>query len=783
MMNINKEGLGYYIRHSKFSTPHVLATLFLALYSLILTLSPAVLARSWDVNYLYAHWLGFFAWLILTTLAQKKLNQNLPDRDPYIFPIASLLSGWGLLSIWRLTPIFGIRQTIWLAVSMGVLIIGSKWRNLLPILRRYKYILLTGGLILTTLTLIFGTNPLGVGPRLWLGFGGIYLQPSEPLKLLLVVYLTAYLADKFPHRQKIFPLIFPTLFLAGIALLLLLVQRDLGAASIFIMLYASILYLAIARKRVLLINAGLLIAVALLGYFFIDIIHIRLSVWIFPWDDPSGHGYQITQSLIAIANGGLWGRGIGMGSPAFVPVAHSDFIFTSLAEETGLAGTLGLLALLGVFLSRGFLVALRAPSRFLRLLSAGLTMYLGIQSLLIIGGNLRLLPLTGVTLPFISYGGSSLLTSYIALVLLLRISNESEEPAPLSKSQPYHLLYALLLLGLTASALLNGWWAIIRGPDLLTRSDNPRRAQADLYVQRGAILDRNNNPITISALRGEEDVFARQYLCPNLSPIVGYTDPVYGQAGIEFFLDDYLRGLAGNPTSLIWWNHLLYGQPPPGLDLRLSLDLSLQEDVDQRLSKHKGAVVLVNAQSGEILVMSSHPTFDANQLDVFILKDEDAPLLNRATQGHYPLPVGEIFEVLKTLEVAPNIRIPVADDSPLEMALLAGALSNGGVAVAQRLTLAVDTPQNGWVILPALGEPTEFFTPAEAEKMLTIFSSEERPYWQFLDANAEENITWLLAGTSPNWQGTPLALVVLLEEENAILAEEIAESLLGSGRE
>ena len=350
---------------------------------------------------------------------------------------------------------------------------------------------------------------------------------------------------------------------------------------------------------------------------------------------------------------------------------------------------------------------------------------------------------------------------------------------------------------------------------MLTRSDNPRRALADLYVQRGAILDRNNNPINISCPSNPEtrkvskdfsgnndsgeqsnatqseicikpfgsgiendDVFIRQYLYPHLSSIVGYTNPVYGQAGIEASLDDYLRGLAGNPASLIWWNQLLYGQPPPGLDLRLSLDVSLQEKVDESLTKHKSTVVLVSAQSGEILVMASHPTYDANQLDESILKDEDSPLLNRATQGSYPQ--GKTSEVFKTSEVSPvEIRLPVTGDSPVEMAMIAAALSNGGVAPAPRLALAVNTPQSGWVILPALGEPTEIFTPAETEKFVAEFSTDERAYWQFLDADEEGNITWLLAGTPPNWQGTPLALVVLLEEYNPVLAEEIAGALLG----
>ena len=780
--------------HAKDDSLHRLSALFLALYSLILTLSPALRARSWDVDYLFTHWVGYVIWLVVSGYAYRHLRKNLPDSDPILFPIAALLSGWGLLSIWRLSPAFGLRQSIWFALSIALLLLGIHSKDLLPTLRRYKYLLLFGGLTLTALTLLFGANPLGVGPRLWLGFGGIYFQPSEPLKLLLVIYLAAYLADKSPQRGGFFPFIFPTLLLAGVALLLLTAQRDLGAASIFIMLYASILYLATDKKRVLLANAALLLAFSLLGYYFIDIIHARLAIWLSPWSDPSGRGYQIIQSLMAIANGGLLGRGPGLGSPEFVPVTHSDFIFASIAEETGLVGTLGLIALFGILLSRGMVIALRASSRFQRLLAAGLTAYIGIQTLLIIGGNLRLLPLTGVTLPFVSYGGSSLLTAYLALLLLLLISSDHENPTPLPRPQPYYRLSILLTIGLLAAALLNGWWAIIRSDDLLTRSDNPRRAHADLFVPRGAILDRNNRPISLTATRAQqsvtEGIYTREYRYPDLAPIVGYTHPLYGQAGIEASLDDYLRGLAGNPASLIAWNSLLYGEPPEGLDLRLSLDLTLQQKADERLSKHRGAVVLVNAESGEILVMASHPTFDANRLDEIgasLLSDEDSPLLNRAAQGSYPLPPEMNALLREPLSI--SLRLPLAEQkegyaSPLQMARVAAALSNGGNAPPLRLALAVNTPQSGWVVLPALGEEMSLFSPAEAEQLLNAFSNEEDAYWQLLSTQKEEeNLTWLLAGTPSDWQGTPLALALLLEEDNPALAEEIAAELFALAQE
>lgn len=716
-----------------------LAALFLSLYSLILTLSPAVRVRSWDADYRWGHWAGFALWAVLSWLVHIRLRDDAPKRDPYIFPLASLFSGWGLLSIWRLTITFGLRQSLWLVFSVGVLLLGLRWRDLLTTLRRYKYIALTSGLLLTALTLIFGTNPLGAGPRLWLGFGGFYLQPSEPLKLLLVIYLAAYLADRIPQRNQFFPLIFPTLVLAGIALLLL----------------------------------------GVVGYYLVPTVHLRLAIWLSPWDDPSGSGYQVIQSLISIANGGLIGRGPGMGSPTFVPVTHSDFIFASVAEETGLTGTLGLLSLIGFFLARGMTISLRAPNRFRRLLAAGLTAYLGIQSLLIIGGNLRMLPLTGVTLPFLSYGGSSLLTSYIALLLLLRISSESEEAASLPRPQAYHFLSLMLAVGLFSAALVNGWWAIVRGPDLLTRSDNPRRALSDLYVPRGALLDRNNTPITQTT--GKTGNFTREYIYSDLAPVTGYTHPVYGQAGLEAALDDYLRGEAGNPAMLVWWNEILYGQPPAGLDVRLSIDLGLQEKADRALGNHRGALVLVNAESGEILAMASHPTYDPNLLDEIgesLSTDTNAPLLNRTMQGLYPLSV-ELGTLLQKSS-PPVIRLAIAEKkegyaTPLEMALVAAALSNEGITPAPRLTLAVNTPQNGWVILPAFGETQRLFSTAESAQLVTTFSSEARR-WQ-INAAEGEGARWLLAGTSADWQGTPLALALVLEEGDAEAAAQIAEWL------
>ena len=791
-----------------------LAAVFLFLQALIITLAPAVRERTWEVEYRWSHWIGFLLWGLFVLRTHQSIVRQLPDSDPYLFPMTAFLSGWGLLTIWRLDPNFGARQALWLVVSLLVFLYGLGLPSTLDFLRKYKYLLLSSGLLLTALTLIFGTNPIGYGPRLWLGCCGLYFQPSEPLKLLLVAYLAAYLSDRLPIRLNTIPLIYPTLLLSGIAILLLLFQRDLGTASIFIALYTIVIYLATGRPRTILISAVMLVFIGVAGYYLVDIIRARIDSWASPWTDPEGASYQLIQSILAVANGGLDGRGPGLGSPALVPVAISDFIFAAIAEETGLFGTIGLIAIFGVILIRGLRAAICAPDIFRRLLAAGVTAYLGVQALLIIGGNLRLFPLTGVTLPFISYGGSSLLTSFIALLLLLLISNHlDEEPAPLPKPQPYYALAAFLSLGLFAAALANGWWAVVRGPDLLTRPDNPRRIIEDRYVPRGELLDRSN--AIINGTQGTTGSYSRLYLYPDLASVTGYNHPIYGQSGLEAVLDEYLRGLRGNPAATIWWNHMLYGMSPHGLDVRLSLDLALQQRADQYMKGLRGAVVLLNAQSGEIFVMSSHPTFDPtalNELGMQLNKDPDKPLINRAAQGLYPIgtliePFGRVLYQDKTLSQAdlqtvyetfgfrraPQLRMPVAEPianadaqdlhvSPLQVALAAATLSNHGTIPAPRIATAVNTPNDGWVVLPALGTPFEAIPAPAADEAAQSLIVDGQNFWSYTgEAKTDESqVTWFIAGTPPNWQAAPLVVVVLLEEKNATLAQRLGKELLSA---
>jgi cell division protein FtsW (lipid II flippase) len=798
-----------------------LAALFIVLYATILSLSPSARLHTWSVNFRWQHWLGVMIWLLGVNLAHRQLAKHLPGRDPYLLPLAALLSGWGMLTIWRLSASFGLRQSAWLLAALLIFTLGLRLPVDLDFLRRYKYIWLTGGLLLTALTLIFGTNPVGAGlPRLWLGCCGFYFQPSEPLKLLLIVYLASYLASIFspvvamhPFKERyrqntlqldraggavFLPQIAPTILMTGLAIALLLVQRDLGTAAIFLFLYAIVVYLATGNKWIVISSLLALVLAAILGYVLFDVVRLRIDAWLNPWLDPSGRSYQIVQSLLAVANGGIFGRGPGMGNPGLVPVARSDFIFAAIAEENGLLGTLALLLLLGLLAVRGIDIALHAADRFRRFLAAGLTAHLVAQSVLIVGGNLRLLPLTGVTLPFVSYGGSSLLTSFVSILILCLVSfREEVRPAPLPDSRRYLQLAGVLLAGIAAASLANGWWALVRAPALLTRTDNPRRAIADRYVPRGSILDRSSLPLTETV--GKPGDYTRHIVYPNLSPVIGYNSPVYGQSGLEASMDAYLRGVKGYPGLTVWWDHLLYGQPPPGLDIRTSLDLNLQGVADEKLGDHAGALVLLNAATGEILAMASHPTFNADQLDEnwqSLINNAAAPLFNRAALGRYSVnglksqlfPEGLPRPALQVplslgLPLQPSANVEPFPDrlSPIQVALLGAVLSNGGISQPLILVSAVDTPQAGWVILPVAGKPLQVLNAEAASLRIAPFALPDGLIWQIAALASNDSpqaYTWYLGGTLPAWSGTPFSLALLLETADTDLAASIGQSVL-----
>jgi len=847
----------------------LLAGVFLFLYSVVLTLSPAVRAHTWAVSFRWQHWIGFAGWLSGFTLLHRQIKTLLPDRDPYILPIAGLLTGWGLLTIWRLDPTFGMRQTLWLILGFLVVFLIARFPKSVELLKRYKYIWLSLGLLLTALTFIFGRYPGGDGPRLWLGCCGIYLQPSEPLKLLLIIYLAAYLAGQLYITLSLGQLLAPTLIMAGAATVLLVAQRDLGTAILIIAIYTVIVYLASGRKRVLLISTGLMIIAGVIGYSVFPVIKVRVDAWINPWLDPAGNSYQLVQSFISVATGRIFGTGPGLGSPGLVPVSHSDFIAASISEETGLMGLVALLLLIGIFIFRTLSIGMRAGNNFHRFLASGLGMYFGLQSVLIIGGNLRMLPLTGVTLPFVSYGGSSLLIAYIALGILLVISNGEVNVVPeLPRLRPYLVTGGLASAALVGLAIAAGWWAVARSDDLQFRTDNLRWTIHSRFVPRGSLLDRSNKLITVT--EGKPGSLTRTLLYPDLGTTVGYSDAQFGKGGLEASLDGYLTGLQGNAASTIWMAELLYGQPPDGMDVRLTIDLNLQSEIDRQLGDRIGAAVVINSVSGEVLAVTSQPSFDPNSLDenweTWRL-DPNAPLLNRVTQGQYPLgsiigpflyarqkpvaidipeiltftlddrtlicadvpavpiswdhivaagcpgalaklgaqlTVGEMRELMQSLgfydapvfelETAPASIDTVGDPvlsalgmsdlkvTPLQLVLAVAQLSNEGIRPYARLAMAVDTPHQGWVVLP--GSSTATSMPGfSAVNKLSLKDPQGLPIWEAVGKARTQDgkpVTWYISSTLNSWPGTPFSLVLVLEENDTDAAIEIGRQVMRS---
>jgi len=274
------------------------------------------------------------------------------------------------------------------------------------------------------------------GARIWIGVGTVTFEPWEAVKILLVIFFAAYLEEfreVLAQTQRRFgpipvpplPYLGPIVAMWAIAMVVMVFEKDLGATLLFLGIFLAMLYLATGEAFYTLIGMLLLLVGGFVAYHTFGHVAARVDVWLNPFaeDVRFDPGFQLVQGLFALANGGLFGAGLGNGMPDRIPVVWSDFVFDAFAEEVGFAGALALLALYLLFVYRGMLIALRAPTPFLQLLAAGLSFIVALQTLVIVGGNARLIPLTGITLPFVAYGGSSLVTNWMLVALLIRVSD------------------------------------------------------------------------------------------------------------------------------------------------------------------------------------------------------------------------------------------------------------------------------------------------------------------------------------------------------------------------
>lgn len=369
--------------------------------------------------------------------------------DQVLLPTVGLLGGLSLLLMARMPQGFvqqrlgdrvlglGDSQLLWLLLGLGVLAVVAISVRSVGWLREYRYTwaLLGIGLLMAVFVLGDEVN----GARLSIRLGPVSGQPSELLKVILVVFLAAYLADNRPLLASAslrigplalppLPYLLPMLAMWGIAVSLVIVQRDLGAAFLLFSVFLALLYSATRRASYVVVGVALALGAGMVLYQSVGHVHARIDVWLDPWADPSGAGYQVVRALYAFARGGVVGTGLGAGLPQVgsapaIPLMHSDFVFAAMGEEMGLLGVVAIAGCYLVLAERGLRIAAGAPDEFRSLLAAGLTLVIVIQAALIMAANLRLVPLTGVTLPFVSYGGSSVITNGLVVGLLLALSD------------------------------------------------------------------------------------------------------------------------------------------------------------------------------------------------------------------------------------------------------------------------------------------------------------------------------------------------------------------------
>jgi cell division protein FtsW (lipid II flippase) len=371
--------------------------------------------------YLAAHFVARFA---------------VPYADPYLLPLAGLLTAIGLTEIYRLGPTDAFRQGFWIVVGVGVFALTLVLlRDNFRVLESYKYLF---GLASIALLMLPALPVIGArinGARLWVKIGPLQFQPGELAKIALIVFLAGYLREKrevlAQGRMKDFG---PLLVIWGAAMLVLVVTNDLGSALLFFGIFLGMLYVATGRALYVAIGLGLFVAGAAAAYKAIPRVGDRVDCWLHPWDDVHGLCYQTVQGTYSIANGTYWGTGLGRGTftttsgAQLIPYTKTDFIYSALAQELGLIGAAGILLVYMVFVLRGFRTAVVAQDGFSKLLAAGLTFAFALQTFIIVGGLLRVIPLTGITLPFVSYGGSSVVANFVLVAGLLLVSNRANAP-------------------------------------------------------------------------------------------------------------------------------------------------------------------------------------------------------------------------------------------------------------------------------------------------------------------------------------------------------------------
>ena len=584
-----------------------------------------------------------------------------------------MLCALGLTVVARVQPQLVDTQALWVLVGWTIFLALVGVPPLLRWIRRFRVAWLVIALLAVLATLILGSDVNGSGTRIWLQVAGVSVQPGEVLRIALVIFLAGALAKRshvlsgerrWRGRWSIPPwrAWWPLLGAVGLSCLAMGAQRDFGPALLSGAVFLGMLYVATGRRDVIAVLAVGFVIAAVGGVLVSAHVQTRLTAWIDPWVDPRGIGYQSLQAIGGFVVGGITGSGPGFGAPGLIPAAHTDYPLAVIAEEWGLLGSLATVLVYGLFVLRGVTRAQFATTRFELLLGTGLALNFGLQTILVTAGVLRLLPLTGVTSPFVSYGGSSMLTSWAALALLTRIGAapsstlSTDVSGAVRRAQRVGLM---LLAGFGVIALGLGYWQVAR-TDL---ARDPRVAGERLNlkaarVERGRLLDRNGGVLAETVISPGGPV--RQYSDPSAVHVLGFNSPRFGAMGAEAVAADQLTGRTA--ASLADSFRDLLHEPRSGSDVRVTIDERLQQVAAQSMGTVPCAAIALDPRTGEILALVSNPTFNPNFGEEEwnrLRGDARSPLLNRATQGLYT--PGSTFKTV-TLAAAVEAGLVKPDD-------------------------------------------------------------------------------------------------------------------------
>lgn len=671
-----------------------------------------------------------------------------PGADPAILPVVFTLSGIGITFVTRLQPDASLGQVVFLFLGVALMVGTLAVVKNLEVVKRYKYVLGIAGIILLVLPMFIGTEIYG--SKLWIKIGGFQFQPGEFAKVLIVLFLAGYLAEnrellsisnrtvlgiKFPRLRLLYPLF----IVWGVCLLVVAFERDLGSALLFYTIFLIMLYVATGRVSYVIIGLALLAVGAFGMYQIMSHVQVRVAIWLDPFSDAQNLGYQIVQSLFSLADGDLAGVGIGKGMADIIPVVASDMIFAAIGEEMGLLGGSAVLLLFMLFAVRGLTTAARAKSDLAAFSAAGLTAAISFQAFTIVGGVTKLIPLTGVTLPFMSQGGSSLLASFVIVALLLRAGDEatgrSTEIANTSTDlatagyrttvRGSHMRRPALdtpesgLLGRVALAnrltrtvfLFTALFAVlignityiqvIKASEYQDMPSNNHTINKARFIKRGSIITADGLTLAESVQQAD-GTYARSYPNGNLAAhVVGYYSQQYGTMGIENTQNDTLTGSKDYSS---WQNALnsLAGISEPGNSVQLTIDSRIQRAAEQALAGRVGAIVALDPRSGAVLAWASAPTFDNTNIQAAIEAANasggaDTSMYDRATLALYT--PGSTFKVLTLASALENglATLDTTYDSPGRMEIggadvvSIGERGHGKISLAKAFALSSNT--------------------------------------------------------------------------------------------